>query len=512
MGVSIMPAVPLEDLPDSLISKSTRNIVPTEDLPTSITGRNTTEQVGRGLSSIARGAAIPLAGATLGSTFGPVGAIAGGLALPAAELVASGLNLIPGVDVGSPYALAQKGLTKIGFPTPETTTERALQAGGEAFGSVGGQLPALTKLATTGTSPVTRGVASQLSSLPERQLAASIPSGATAQVVTEKTDSPLLGTLAGVATALPFGIGAKKTGIPTVDDLKAQSSMQYKIAKDSGIVFKKDSFKNFANNLEKTLTTQEGLDADIQPGAFAALKRIISSGNKENSLQDVENLRRIAQGASASTNASERRLGQIMIDELDDFVENAGMSQIKTGDKVGIEALTSARQAWKTAKKAEILDDIFNSAKIREEANFTQSGMENVLRRKLVNLADNKKLMRTFSKVERDAITSAAKGGSIQNTLRALGKFAPTGVISTGGSAGLGYLIGGAPGAIALPVIGGAARTGAEQLGLRNFSKLQDFLLLGGKTPVAPTTGQVLGTRGALTGLEQGLLGNLYNE
>jgi len=504
--------VPLDDLPDNLLPKSSRNIVPTDDLPTSITGRSTTEKIGRGLSSLARGAAIPLTGATLGAPFGPVGMIAGGLALPAAELVSSGLNLIPGVDVGSPYSLAQKGLTKLGFPVPETTTERALQAGGEAFGTVGGQLPALAKLATSATSPVSRGVASQLSTLPERQLAASIPAGATAQAVTETTESPFLGTLAGIATALPFGMGAKKTGIPTIDNLKSQANMQYKVAKESGIMFKKDSFKNFANNLERRLLKEEGLDADIQPGATAALKRIKLAGSKENSLQDVENLRRIAQGASASTNASERRLGQIMIDELDDFVETAGTSQMTKGDSVGIEALTAARQAWKTSKKAEILDDIFNSAKLREEANFSQSGMENVLRRKLVNLADNKKLMRAFSKEEKDAITSAAKGGSIQNTLRTLGKFAPTGVVSTGGSAGLGFLLGGAPGAIALPLIGGAARKGAEQLGLRNFKNLEEMLLLGGKKSTAPTPGQILGTRGGLTGAEAGLLGNFPNE
>ena len=98
-----MARVPLEDLPSNLVPSndlplelSTINVVPEDDLPSSILKkeRNMAEKFGRGLSSIARGAAVPLTGAVAGGALaGPAGAIAGGLALPAAELLTKSLNL-----------------------------------------------------------------------------------------------------------------------------------------------------------------------------------------------------------------------------------------------------------------------------------------------------------------------------------------------------------------------------------------------------------------------------------
>lgn len=473
------------------------------------------ESISRGAGALARGVAIPATGAALGGALaGPPGAIAGSLVLPAAELVSKGLGMA-GIETGSPYELAQRGLTKLGFPEPQTTTERALQAGGEALGGVGGQVGALSRLATTATTPVGRGIAAQLSALPERQLAASVPVGATAQAVGETTESPTLGMLAGVGAALPFGIRAPRQveKIPTIDELKQLSRNQYQQAKEAGIVFKKDSFKSFANQLEKDLIEQ-GLDKDIQPTAFKALNRITTAANKANTLSDIETLRKVAQGASASPNASERLFGQRMIEKLDDYIETSSPENILAGNKAGIDAIKNARETWRTSKKAEIMDDIFNSAELRAEANYNVSGMENILRRKLVNLADNKRLMRTFTKDEQDAITTAAKGGAMQNFYRRIGKYAPTGVISTGVGTGLGGAVGaaiGGPagafiGGAAVPAVGSAARQRATTLGIREFQKLEDMLRLGRAPLARPTPGQILGTRSGIIGLEQGLL------
>jgi hypothetical protein len=474
------------------------------------------ESVGRGLSSVARGAAIPLTGAALGgAAAGPIGAVAGSLALPAAELVSKGLGTV-GIETGSPYEMAQRGLTKLGFPEPQTTTERALQAGGEALGGVGGQLGALSKLATTATSPVGRGVAQQLSTLPERQLAASIPAGATGQIVGEKTDSPIAGIIAGTVAGLPFGIKAPKQTekVPTIAELKKQSNVLYEEAKNSGVVFKKQPFKQFVNKLESELVDDMGLDADIQPAAFKALKRLKESSNTNNSLKEIENLRRIAGGAAGSTNASERTIAKKIIDDLDDFVETADPNKMVAGTKEGIEAITNARNTWKLAKKGEILEDLFDSAKLRAEGNYTQSGMENALRRKLINLADNKKQMRAFTQDEQKAIRSAAQGGPIQNFYRNVGKYATKSPLPTAAGAGMGAYIGstiGGPvggliGAAIPGTVGNIARQRATSIGLEKFRNLEDMLKLGRAPMTRPTPRQILGTRGGIMGLEQGLL------
>ena len=497
-----MARVPLEDLPNNLVPASDlpSSIVPEDDLPTSILKkeRSMTEKIGRGLSSIARGAAVPVTGALAGGTLaGPAGAVAGSLALPAAELITKGLNAVlpDKYDIPSPTAQVEKGLTRLGFPQPETQTERALQVGGGALGGVAGQVGALGQLAQTATSPVARGVAQTLSQQPVRQVAAALPVGATSQYVAEETGSPLVGMAAGIAAGIPFAMGAKGTlQAPTVQELKGQAGQQYKFAEDVGAVFKKNSYNQFANKLESTLA-KEGLDKTLQPRVFAALERIKDTKGGNVSLENMEILRRIGQSAGSSIDASERRLASILVDNLDDFVETAQPGQLAKGSSEAVRALTDARDLWKRAKKTEIIDDLVASAELRAEANYSQSGVENALRRKLVNLADNPKKLRAFTKEEQAIIKSTAKGGSIQNALRFIGKLAPTGVVSGGVSVGGGALIGGTPGAVIVPVVGSLARKGAEQLGLRNIEQLRNRLATGNAPIPQVSTRGLIGAR-----------------
>ena len=65
--------------------------------------------------------------------------------------------------------------------------------------------------------------------------------------------------------------------------------------------------------------------------------------------------------------------------------------------------------------------------------------------------------MRGFNKDEQEAIRSVSKGNLTDNAMRVLGGLAPRGPISTGLYGGLGALVGGGPGAVAV--------LGAGQLG-----------------------------------------------
>ena len=111
--------------------------------------------------------------------------------------------------------------------------------------------------------------------------------------------------------------------------------------------------------------------------------------------------------------------------------------------------------------------------------NFTGSGYENALRTQFRTLAKNANKMRGFSKTEQTAIERVAKGGPLENTLRMLGKFAPTGVVSTVMSGGAGAAIGGPVGAVALPAAGFAARQGATALTARNARAASELMRSG---------------------------------
>jgi hypothetical protein len=465
--------------------------------------RTASEQVGRGASMLARGLAAPTVGAIGGGMVaGPVGALAGSLAVPAGDLLTAGYNALAPKQYQSQYpsTAIQNLLTKAGMPEPESMLERGLVSGGGALGGVGGQIGALGKLATTAQTQTGRNIAEQLSQAPSRQLAASVPAGTASQVVGESTDSPILGMLAGGLASAPFAAGAtsRLTQKPSVNDLKAQASEQYDIAKLSGFQFKNNAFKKNAIDIQTTLK-QEGFDKDLHPNINAAINRLVKDGTPK-TLQNVETLRKVAKAPAASINADERRLAQVMIEKLDDFVENAQPNQIMAGKNTNANSvLKDARKFYSQAKKGEILDDIFNSAELRSEANYSQSGMENALRRKLVNLADNKKLMRTFTKEEQADIIKTAKGGPIQNTLRWAGKLSPSSVIAGAGGSYLGASLLGPAGAVIAPMVGAASKYGATQLGLKNFEDLQRRLLTGGEytSPEISPAGAVIG-RGLL--------------
>ena len=497
-----------EGTPDSVINETVQKYT------LSKTTRSATEKFGRGLSSIARGAAVPVTGAIAGGALaGPPGALAGALALPAAELFTKGLNtLLPDrYDISSPTAQVEKGLTKLGFPQPETKTERMLQVGGSALGGVGSQVGALGQLAKTATTPVGRGIAQTLAQQPARQVAAALPAGAVSQYVTEESGSPLAGAAAGILTSIPFSMGAK--GIlqaPTVQELKGQAGQQYKFAEEAGAVFKRNAYNKFSTGLESTLR-KEGLDKTLHPRVFAALERIKDTkGNV--SLENMEILRRISQAAGSSMDASERRLASMLVDDLDNFVETAGPTTLTKGSSEAVSALTDARDLWKRAKKTEIIDDLKASAELRAEANYNQSGMENALRRKLVNLADNPKKLRVFSKEEQELIKSTAKGGPIQNALRLAGKLSPTGAIPAAIGGGAGFALGGPYGAVLLPMLGGATRQGATQLGLRNIEQLRNRLALGYQPIPQVSTRGLIGSREAIAPIINPITGLLSEE
>jgi len=472
------------------VAKQQENIYKKDDSANELT-------FGRGAGLVARGMASPVIGGVAGGALGgPIGAVAGSLAVPAADLLTYGYNALAPeqYNIAPPSEAIGNLMTKAGLPVPNTTAERALVTGGSVLGGTGGQIRALEELGKTGATTLGRGIATQLSQAPTRQLVSSLPAGYVAQYAgektTEATGSPALGGLASLAATVPIAglasIGSKvsQEAVPTIQVLKEQAGKQYKFAEDAGAVFKQNSFKTFADSLEPQLR-KEGFNVKLHPKVSAALDEIKDASTTDLTLENAEILRRIGNAAKSSIEPDERRVGGILIDKLDEFIEGAQPNQLKSGSKDAVDALTSARDLWKRSRKGEILQDIFDTAELRAEANFTQSGMEQALRSRLVNLATNAKKMRTFTKQEQAAIKDTAKGGSIQNILRWAGKYAPTSPIPATAGAVLGSMTGGplgaGIGALAVPAIGATARYGATKIGLQNFKDLQNQLLLGRK-------------------------------
>lgn len=264
--------------------------------------------------------------------------------------------------------------------------------------------------------------------------------------------------------------------VPTAGQLRTLKTQAYERARNAGVAFTPDSFESLVKGLRTGLKDENGntirIVPELHPDSNAALTALESYVGGPKTLDELEDMRRIISDAAGSQKPADRRIAMVLKERLDNFVDEPPQGAVLSGDaQAGAKALAEARDANTRLRKSELIDDLIHNAEL-SAPNFSASGMENALRTEFRRIAKNQRQMRLFTQAERAAIEDVVKGGAITNTLRMFGKFAPTGVVSTGLSGGAGFGLGtllggpvvGGIGAVALPAIGTAARAGATAL------------------------------------------------
>tara|TARA_R110000737_G_scaffold15648_6_gene32376 strand:+ start:326 stop:1900 length:1575 start_codon:yes stop_codon:yes gene_type:complete len=432
--------------------------------------------------------ALGMAGGAIG---GPPGAIAGGFMLPAADLMTSGYNkMVEGEGGFEPFdqmpSEIVKNLMSFNGPKPETTTERAISAAGDATGTGGPQLSALLRLAKTAKTEGGKQIAKQLSTAPGTQMAVSGPSAAASSAVTEMTDSPVLGILAGTGVAIAGG-GFRPKKLETLAETrqyyKDQSSIAYKRSDAMGAGYNAAATDDLAQNIDGVLISL-GYNKRITPAIQGLIEELAAYKGKPMSLKQMEQLRIIARNAERSDpkNAAQAGIGGGIVDTIDDFMESTVQTQLTSGNPAAMEVLKQARGLWRTNKKLELLEDIWFRVE-NKAANYTQAGKETALRQEFRTVANNKKIFKSFTKEEQENILKIVRGDIPQNFLRFMGKFAIKGPVSGVGTLGPSVMVTDAlgPGAGAATAAGiqGTAFTAdaiATQMGMNNVQKFQNTL------------------------------------
>lgn len=442
------------------------------------------ESFERGAGLTYRAIAPTLAGAQIGSYGGPLGAILGATAVPAADAVNALVNLIasPFTDkrlIPASQAI-QNLMTKAGVPAaPETQTptERVVGAGLESMTGVARTIPALIKASTTAASPVTRAVTEQLAVAPKTQAIVSPTAVMTGQTVAETTDNPLLGAAATLATGAVGGLKRpQKQEALSTQALDRIATDRYNQLQQSGVQLKTDEFVESMDKIAKGLR-DEGYTPKAYPKISGAIEELTSTAQPKD-WTELQALRKMIRGGQKSVDPEERRIASILLDDYDNYLMTVPKEAIAAGDMKNAGQLWSeARNAYSRMKKSEVFEDMLNEAKL-DKSKFTQSGEENSLAKQLRQLAKNDKKMRLFTKDEQDAIEQAAKGGSVQNMLKFFGRFAPTGPVSgifTGGATALNPALG-------IPMALGAAgsRVGATNMRRTSVEDLANMMRYGG--------------------------------
>jgi hypothetical protein len=284
-----------------------------------------------------------------------------------------------------------------------------------------------------------------------------------------------------VAGALAGGLPAARLAAPraaaraapSTEELRTAAQSAYARAEQAGLTVAPQSFHNMAVGTA-IAAKRAGIDKSLHPEAMAALNRMITAAKSGQplSLQELDTLRQVVKDAAASPKASERRIAQILVGRLDDYMETLTTKDVLAGDaKTAVNAVREARGLWSRMRKGEVIDDLIDRARNATGANYTQAGMETALRQQFRLLANNKALMRTFTKEEQGAIRRVVRGGPIENVLRLAGKFAIRGPLSGGVSLGVaGFIDPVSAGVIA--GTGELARRGAAALTARNANRV----------------------------------------
>ena len=180
------------------------------------------------IGAATRGLAPVMVGAGLGAPLGPVGMLAGSLALPAADALTALTNVaLAGAEkmtsrqmprVTPPSQGIQNLLTQLGVPQAQTTGQKLVESGVGALGGTAATLPGLARMAQTAVTPTGRAIAEQLAARPGAQLAVAAPAGAAGRAAAEAAQGagPLGQTAASMlASTVVGGAGmAQPRGAP----------------------------------------------------------------------------------------------------------------------------------------------------------------------------------------------------------------------------------------------------------------------------------------------------------
>ena len=358
----------------------------------------------------------------------------------------TGLTAIPGMVADAPVNIAnalganlplpseaqQQLMTRMGLPEPQNQLERAVQTGVGAMTGVGAEAALAKALGSQALAPLTQQLGAQT--------AAAGVAAPVAQVVSEdvaqQTESPVAsiaagiaaGVLSGGATARALKLGQPVPKTVTIDDVRKQATEAYTEVKNAGITVKPLSALGMVSKIRKDLDEFNFNPAlpDHKPVDTLLKQYEMMIGQKRVKFDTLEQMRQAANQMKLSKDPVTKLLAGNVVNSLDNFMAGLKPTDVITGkENVGsaLKTLSNARNKWKVASRAQILEDVLDVAEAK--ALDPKASESELIRRGLINLASNKKRMALFSTDEQKAIRQASNSGSKDALLSFVARFNP---------------------------------------------------------------------------------------
>lgn len=295
----------------------------------------------------------------------------------------------------------------------------------------------------------------------------------------DRLDGALTGTAFGAATggALPAAGRALRSGgrqlhrasdeiadvvrnrnavVPELGELASATRAAYQAVDDAGIRYSSRTMRRLATDIA-TEAGEMNLNASRHPRAASVVMEI-SDNAQSMTLTQLDQLRQVVRRDLMQGNdRAEAAFGSMIVRQIDDMIDRAAPA----GGVEGAGSLIrSARQASRTQRASEALDEAIEAATDRASSAGTGGNTENAIRQNLRRLLTNQRTSRLFTTEQRDLIRQAVRGDDLQNTLRLLGRFSPDGFMS--GAFGVGVTAATGPTGALLPAAGFVAKKASE--------------------------------------------------
>lgn len=291
-------------------------------------------------------------------------------------------------------------------------------------------------------------------------------------------DPVILGLGAGVGAIASRGRPRAQPG-PDLETLRHERDAAYGAVEQSGQRYTADQFNGLIQRMAQA-ADEAGFHAGLHPKTAAMFERLgqseRASGGYAPSLRELDQLRQqIGRDVAGSSDPGERRMGQILREQIDAFVQEAGDSA----------EITRARDMNTRVRKLEALDGLDDAAADRAATTGTGANIDNATRQNVRRFRD---ATRNLTPAERAAADRTIRGTPGQNALRAVGRLSPEGgTVPAVTSLITGPLSGGT-----IPAVGFAARRIADAITRRNVQELRSLIASGGQDVAAEIEQQLI--------------------
>jgi len=257
---------------------------------------------------------------------------------------------------------------------------------------------------------------------------------------------------------------------PTKDAIKEASEALYEKARESGVKFRADRYQTMLSQMASALKSG-GFHQKIHPKVAAAISELAKETG-DIDIKQLDILRRILGSAAKSIEPDEKRLASNLIDIMDNRLDKLNPADVVAGNPKNVgKTLKEARSLWSKKRRLDMIETAFEKAKNQA------SGIENGIRIQFRQILNNPKKVRGFSKDEIDLMRKVVRGGPLENALKLAGKLGfsenqATQLIGTTIGIAGGAAVGGPFGAVAVPLVGQAAKNAAQKMTRNNAANV----------------------------------------